>query len=224
MTPHIHILQQTLSTDERKQAERFYFQEHRKRYIVTRGLLRLILGRYLDIEPSQLEFCYNPYGKPALAKAFGGERLQFNLSHSDKIILYAIAYCRKVGIDIEHIGVDLADEQIAERFFSPREVAELRGLPVIMQKEAFFSCWTRKEAYIKARGEGLSLSLDQFDVSVVPEEPTALLSVNGDPQEALRWSLKELNPGPGYVATLAVEGHDWQVKYWRMPSQKTKYT
>jgi 4'-phosphopantetheinyl transferase len=124
---------------------------------------------------------------------------------------------REVGIDLEHLrsGVDI--EHIAARFFAPGEAATLRTLPTTMRNEAFFRCWTRKEAYIKARGEGLSLSLDQFAVTLTPGQPAALLQAPGDLQEVSRWSLQDLTPAPGYVAALAVEGGGWQLACWRYP-------
>jgi 4'-phosphopantetheinyl transferase len=127
----------------------------------------------------------------------------------------AIGCGRDVGVDIEHIRADFAYEQIAERFFSRNEVAMLRALPLALQPGAFFDCWTRKEAYIKARGEGLSLALDGFDVSLVPEDQAALLSVRDHPEEAARWSVIGLAPGPGYAEALAVEGHDWRLRCWQ---------
>jgi 4'-phosphopantetheinyl transferase len=122
-----------------------------------------------------------------------------------------------VGIDLEYIRSDLAVEQIAERFFSRREIATLRALPIDLRTYAFFLCWTRKEAYIKARGEGLSLPLDQFDVSLIPGEPAALLNTQRDLYEVSRWSLQELTPAPGYAAALAVEGHGWHLACWQWP-------
>ena len=214
---HIQSLQQTLVADERAKAGQFYFQKDREHFIVARGLLRVILGRYLHTEPSQLQFCYSHHGKPALSRKLAGDALRFNLSHSHGLALYAVTRGREIGVDLERIRPDLADEHIAEQFFSSLEIAALRALHTNIQKEAFFNCWTRKEAYIKAKGEGLSLPLDQFEVSLVPGEPAALLSTNGNPQEAFRWSLQELVPGSGFVAALAVEGHDWRVKCWQWP-------
>ncbi len=213
--PHVQSLRRTLTADERARAERFYFQKDREQFIVARGLLRAILGRYLDAEPSQLRFSYSPYGKPSLAGEFNADALCFNLSHADGLALYAVTRGRQLGIDIEHVRADLADEQVAERFFSPREVAELRTFSGSMRPLAFFNCWTRKEAYIKARGEGLSLALDQFDVSLAPGGPAALLSTAGNPLEAFRWSLRELTPGAGYVAALAAEGNNWRLRSWQ---------
>ncbi|MGH7773245.1 MAG: 4'-phosphopantetheinyl transferase family protein [Candidatus Binatia bacterium] len=216
----VQDLWQTLSADERARAEQFHFQKDRERFIVGRGLLRIILGRYLDTKPENLRFCYNPQGKPALAREPGRDGICFNLSHSDGLALYAITRRREVGVDLERIQPDLAVDEIAEHFFSPREIAMLRALPTHMQKEAFFNCWTRKEAYIKARGEGLTLRLDQFAVSLAPGEPAALLDTKDDPQEASRWSLRELVPGPGYVAALAAEGYNWQLRCWDLERQK----
>ncbi len=213
----VHNLLQTLSTDERAKARRFYFQQDREHFIVARGLLRVILGRYLVIDPGQLRICYSPSGKPSLTRECGGEALRFNVSHSHGLALYAIAHGRELGVDLERIRPELADAQLAEHFFSLREVAMLRAVPTSLRQEAFFHCWTRKEAYIKARGEGLACPLGRFDVSLVPGEPAALLSTRDDPPEASRWTLRELFPGPDYVAAIAVEGHDWRLQCWHWP-------
>ena len=220
---HIQTLHRTLSTDERARAGRFYFEKDSARFIVGRGLLRAILGRYLGIEPDHLEFCYNIHGKPALTEEFGDNVLRFNLSHSHGLILYAIARNRDIGIDLEFIRPELAEERIAERFFSLNEIAALRALPKTMQHRAFFACWTRKEAYIKARGEGLSLPLDEFDVSLSPGKPAVLLNTRSDPLVAFRWSLRDLNPGSGYIGALAVEGHDWQLSCWQWPTAELEH-
>ncbi|HEY0378614.1 MAG TPA: 4'-phosphopantetheinyl transferase superfamily protein [Pyrinomonadaceae bacterium] len=204
-------LLQTLTPDEREKAGRFRFRKDRDRFVVARGLLRAILGDYLQVRPRQLRFTYGPHGKPSLPSEFGRGALQFNLSHSQGQALYAVACRRRVGVDIEQVRSDFTCLEIAQRFFSSREVDVLRSLPPEKQTEAFFNCWTRKEAYIKARGEGLSLPLDQFSVSLAPGEPAALLSC-GESQEPSRWSLRGLEVGPGFVAALAVEGHDYRLK------------
>ena len=129
--------------------------------------------------------------------------------------LYAVARGRRLGVDIERVRADAADERVAEQFFAPGEVAALGAFSESMRPLAFFNCWTRKEAYIKARGEGLSLRLDQFEVSLAPGEPAALLSTSGDPQESARWSLRALDTDPGYVAALAVEGSGWSLRCWQ---------
>ena len=204
-----------LSEDEQARAERFHFERDREHFIVARGVLRAILGNYLNRAPECLSFCYSSHGKPALAGESGKDAIRFSVSHSHGVALYAVTRGREVGIDLERIRFDLPVAEIAERFFSRREVAMLRALPTDVQQQAFFRCWTCKEAYIKARGEGLSLPLDQFDVSLVPGEPAAVLGTRPDPSEASRWSLQELTSAPGYAAVLAVEGHQWRLTCWQ---------
>jgi 4'-phosphopantetheinyl transferase len=171
----------------------------------------------LNRAPESLSFSYSTYGKPALAPEPGADAIRFNLSHSHGTALYAVIRDREIGVDLEFVRGDLEAEQIAERFFSHREIVALRALPLGLRKYAFFLCWTRKEAYIKARGEGLSIPLDQFDVSLIPEEPAALLSIQPDTDEALRWSLRNLTPAAGYAAALATKGRDWTLSCWQWP-------
>ena len=215
--PQRNRLLRTLAADERTKAERFHFQKDRERFVTAHGILRAILGRYLNRDPESLSFCYGSHGKPVLAGESGADALRFNMSHSHEAVLYAVTRGREIGIDVEFIRCDLEAEQIAERFFSKKEIATLRSLPPGIRQYAFFLCWTRKEAYIKARGEGLSIPLDQFDVSLIPGEPAALLSTQTDSDEALRWSLHELALGAGYAAALAAEGRDWTLTCWQWP-------
>lgn len=214
-TVHVQGLAEALSEDERARARRFVFERDRRRFTVGRGVLRALLGRYLGASPSTLKFRYSPHGKPAVAIGFGGDALRFTAAHSHETALYGVTLGREIGIDLEYIRPDLASDHVAERFFSRQEVAALRALSPASRLEAFFNCWTRKEAYIKARGEGLSLPLDRFEVSLAPGEPAALVSTPDDPPEASRWSLRELFPGPGYVGAVAVEGHDWRLQCWQ---------
>ena len=205
-----------LAADESSRASRYVFARDRTHFVVARGLLRVILARYLDLEPAALRFVYGAYGKPALAHDTGGVALRFNLSHSGGYVLYAVTHQRELGIDIERMRPGFAREGgIAERFFSPHEVAALRALPLSLQATAFFACWSRKEAYIKARGLGLAIPLESFDVSLTPGEPAALLHTADGPQETSRWAMQELAPVPGYAAALAVAGHDWRLRCWR---------
>jgi 4'-phosphopantetheinyl transferase len=183
-------------------------------------VLRALLGRYLKLEPAKVQFVYNAWGKPTLAPGSGQAALQFNVSHSGELALYAFARQAEVGIDIEFIRTDLDYEEIAERFFSSHERATLRSLPAQVKGESFFRCWTRKEAYIKAKGQGLSIPLDQFSVTLRPGEPARLLHVQGDPQAAQRWSIQELAPDSGYLAALVVEGDGWQPKCWEWPQDQ----
>jgi len=210
----------TLAADERARAERFYLERDREHFVVARGVLRAVLGWYLNRAPECLSFCYGSHGKPALAGDSGGDAIRFNVSHSGGVALYAVTRGREVGIDLERIRFDVAVAEIAERFFSRGEIAMLRALPTEAQRQAFFRCWTRKEAYIKARGEGLSLPLDQFDVSLAPGEPAELLRTRRDPSEASRWSIEELIPAPGYVAALAVEARGWRLTCWQWPDPR----
>ena len=200
-----------LNDNERVRAARFRFPEHRHRFTVARGALRTILGRYLEVEPAALEFSYGPYGKPALAEGFTNHTINFNLSHSGEFMLLAATSGREVGIDIELVDREFATTEVAERFFSQREILSLRSQAPRLQTEGFFNCWTRKEAYIKARGEGLSLPLDQFDVSLEPSR-AALLANRISPVEVSRWSLQELHPAPGYCAAVAVAGFSWSLR------------
>ncbi|WP_250124597.1 4'-phosphopantetheinyl transferase superfamily protein [Chroococcidiopsis sp. CCMEE 29] len=211
----VQQLVQTLSADERIRAERFYFERDRNRFIVGRGLLRIVLSRYLGIAPDQLQFYYGSRGKPALAETLSESKLRFNLSHSEEMALYAVTRDREIGIDIEYIRPITEMEQIAKRFFSIQENAVFCTLPPNQKQTAFFNCWTRKEAYVKAIGDGLALSLTQFDVSLTSGEPARLLAIQGDRSAANHWSLQEVKPAPGYVAALAVEGHGWNLSCWQ---------
>ncbi|MCL6650581.1 MAG: 4'-phosphopantetheinyl transferase superfamily protein [Chloroflexi bacterium] len=208
--------EQLLSSDERERAARFRFWRDRHRYVVGRGLLRVILARYLGIAPFELRFAYNAYGKPEPAAESSARWLRFNLSHSHGLALYAVARGRELGVDIERVRPEMATEAIARHFFSPREVRALSALPPSAQTDAFFRCWTRKEAYLKARGEGLSLPLDSFEVSLAPGEPAVLLQAPGPPQERDRWSLRDVAVPRGYAAAVAVEGHGWRLccRHW----------
>jgi 4'-phosphopantetheinyl transferase len=194
----------TLAPEEQARAARFYFPRHRAHFIAARGLLRELLARYLAAPPAALRFTYGPYGKPALAAECATADLHFNVSHSGGQALYAVAHGRAVGVDIEEIKPDNWNLTIAQHFFSAREQAALQALPSHLQTQAFFNCWTRKEAYLKATGAGLTLRLDAFDVSLAPGEPAALLRNEDDPQAVHRWSLQELDVGDGYAAALAV--------------------
>lgn len=201
-----------LAPDEVERARRFRFEKDRTRFAVARGLLRTMLGRYLRAEPSRLRFSHNDYGKPALADAGDESPLRFNVAHSGDIVLLAFTRGREIGVDVEKLRADFATEEIAARFFSRREVEALAALPNELRVRSFFRCWTMKEAYIKARGEGLSLALDGFAVSVDPREPASLLWSQGGSEEIARWSLWDLSPGDAYAGALAAEGRGLRVK------------
>jgi 4'-phosphopantetheinyl transferase len=209
-------LQNLLSVDEAKKAARFYFEKDRERFIVTHGLLRKLLASYINTPPVQLDFQYNAYGKPALASSFQKELLHFNLSHTQNLVVYAFTCTRNIGIDIEYMRADIEYEQIAGRYFSPFEHAELQRLPSSQRQQAFFHCWTRKEAYIKARGLGLSLALDSFDVTVRSEAPVKLVANRENAQETTRWRFAALPMNSNYAGTVVVEGQNWQMRCWQL--------
>ncbi len=213
-TISIQKLNQTLSIDERERAERFHFDQDRKRFIAGRGILRTILGCYLGVEPSLLHFCSGKNGKPRLAHTLGNGTIHFSLSHSEGIVLYGFTRGREIGVDIERVRDIPEMDQIAEQFFSVKENDIFRSLPENKKKGAFFNCWTRKEAFIKAIGDGFSRPLDKFDVSLVPGEPARLLSIEGDSKEASRWSIQDLKPPSGFAAAFAVEGQTWRLHCW----------
>jgi 4'-phosphopantetheinyl transferase len=212
----VERLRYTLSSDEQVRANRFHFEVDRQHFIVARGCLRSVLARYLEIVPSEIQFKYESHGKPQLATITRAEQLKFNLAHSGDLALYAFTLVGEVGVDLEYIRPEFTGDDIARRFFSATEIACLDGLPVNARHEAFFNCWTRKEAFIKAKGVGLSMPLDQFDVTLAPAERAALLRTSWDENEAARWSLQAIEVGDGYAAAVAVEAHDWQLSCWQI--------
>jgi 4'-phosphopantetheinyl transferase len=209
-----HRWQIILSADESARASRFRFAIDRQRFVVSRGLLRAILASYLGTDPGSLTFSYSSKDKPSLAQPYSESGVCFNISHSGAAILLAFARGRDVGVDVEQIRSDFEVDAIARRFFSPHEQEQLAALPEEKRFEAFFRCWTRKEAYIKATGDGLSLPLHQFDVSITANDEDALLATRPDESEASRWSLREVPAGEGYVAALCVRGRDWRLRDW----------
>jgi 4'-phosphopantetheinyl transferase len=196
---------EALSLDDRARADRFRFESDRRKFCVARASLRLILGRYLKAKPGRLQFETGDYGKPYFADAHASQGLRFNLSHSNQLALIAITRDREVGVDVEYMRSNFVTDEVAGHFFSSAEAGELRSLPSELKTQSFYNCWTRKEAYIKARGEGLYCPLDQFDVSLSPGTPAMLLNSRIDQKEVARWSFQDLLPEPGYAATVAVE-------------------
>jgi 4'-phosphopantetheinyl transferase len=217
----VEALQDILSPDELVRANRFRFERDRWRFVVGRGFLRQILGTYLNVVPSQLEFIYQLSGKPELAGPGGQSPLRFNLSHSCDLVVYAVTLDRRIGIDIESVRRTVDVEAIAQRSFSPAEAQSLCSLPPEEQQAAFFTCWTRKEAYLKATGMGLSRPLDQFTVSTLPTEPARLLEVPLDPDEPQRWVLNDLPLGAGYAGAMAVEVGVRRIDYWEYLAEST---
>jgi 4'-phosphopantetheinyl transferase len=208
-----------LSTDEAARASRFHFARDRQCFVAGRALLRIILARYLGREPAELRFSYSKKEKPALDPTEASSDLAFNISHSGGIALLAFSRGREIGVDIEQVRPNSDLDAIARRFFSKHEQQQLAALSSAEKIDAFFRCWTRKEAYVKATGDGLSLPLSQFDVSIAPEEMNALLATRPDGKEASRWLIREVTAGSGYTAALCVRGGGWKLTGWSQQLQ-----
>jgi 4'-phosphopantetheinyl transferase len=197
-------LARSLSAEEHMRADSFYFQEQRRRFIVARGFLRSILAGYLNISRDQVEFSYGKYGKPMLDSRVFRSNLRFNLAHSAALAVCAVIYDQDIGVDAEQVRTLSEAGAIARTVFSAAEQATLRSLPPTQRDQAFLNCWTRKEAYLKAIGDGLASPLDGVHVTLRPGEPARLLRINGD--DSTHWTLRDLTPAAGYVGALAVRG------------------
>lgn len=197
-----------LSPDERRRAERFRFDRDAHRYIVSHAALRSILSAFVGLPAAALRFCTGPFGKPALDPPTD---LRFNLAHAGERALVGLAWRREIGVDIERLDPDRADEDVARHFFSAAELAAFLALPRFRRTAAFFRCWTRKESYIKHRGEGLSADLKRFDVSLDPGT-ARLIATRPDPRERSRVSLVDIDAGTHYAAALTIDGRCRRVK------------
>jgi 4'-phosphopantetheinyl transferase len=201
-----------LSGDEHARADRFVFAHHRNWYIVGRGFLRLILASYLGCPPEALRFRYGRRGKPALAQT-AHPALHFNVSHSAGRVVYAVSGAGEIGVDVERIQQLDDMDGIARGCFSPREYAAYSTLSGRARLEAFFTGWTRKEAYVKALGDGLSIALDAFDVTLLPGEPARLERIDGEPLASTRWNLSDLSVAPGFKAAMVLDGPAVDITY-----------
>ncbi|MDJ0615580.1 MAG: 4'-phosphopantetheinyl transferase superfamily protein [Calothrix sp. MO_192.B10] len=200
-------LRQTLCDDEITRADRFYQKLHRHRFIAGRGILRSILANYLGIEPSQVQFEYEPLGKPVLAEAHGDNRPCFNLSHSQGLGLCAVSCDRPLGVDLEYIRPMSDLLSLAKQFFAPSEYDLIQSLPPQQKKEIFFRYWTCKEAYLKATGVGLS-KLREIEITLSPRDSAQLKNISD-------WNLVEIKPGDNFAAAVAINGFGWEIKYWQ---------
>ncbi len=212
---HLSEMQTILAADEIARAQRFHFPEHKRRFILGRGLLRIILAKYLNLEPSAIAFSYGSHGKPFLEEPFS--HLSFNLAHSQGLALYIVALGRDVGIDVECITGDREIDSIISRFFTQSEQTYLLNLPATDRQTAFFRCWTCKEAQAKASGEGISQGLDRLDLSLMLEKK--LTSTYCAPWTVMPLQL-DADWGDRYTAAIAVAGQDWQIKCWKFPKLK----
>jgi 4'-phosphopantetheinyl transferase len=207
----VERLAHTLSADETTRAGRFHFVRHRAAFVATRGILRQLLGSYTGHDPSKLQFSYRSKGKPFLASPLNHSGMEFNVAHSHGLALLAFSLGSPLGIDVEFVRSDLAIEQIADRYFTEQEIAELRSFPVQQRPETFFRAWTRKEAYMKALGEGLQIPLASFSVSLDPSELPTLQS-----SDSARWSIHSLSPAAGFVGAMVAESGDRPIHYWNL--------
>jgi len=213
----VAALRGVLSADEVARAERFHFERHRRRFTVGRGVLRRLMGGYLGMAPEGVRFAYGEREKPRLAEPEGAA-LEFNLSNSSELALIAVTVGREVGIDLEAVRPMEDALAISERFFSAAERAALAAVPASERDRAFFRCWTRKEAYVKAVGDGIALGLDRFDVALDPGAGARFLALEGDPARAAAWSLTHIDPAPGYLGALALPAHPRAVRGFDWPA------
>lgn len=193
-----------LSEQEKQRSSRFHLAHHSRQYIAAHGMLRSILGEYLEIDPKALTFSVNQYGKPYLCSDQKNSSLLFNLSHSHNLCILGVSSGLEIGIDIEYVNRDIDVLEIADRCFSRREIEKLGSLHGDLQRRAFYRCWTRKEAYLKGKGKGLFMDLRRVEVSMLPAEPAAVVSSNDSPEDAGRWHLFDIEPYPRYIGALAV--------------------
>lgn len=193
-----------LAADERQRADRFIHLRDRRRFIVARAWLRQLLGAQLHAPPEAIEFVYGDYGKPALARPFAGSDLRFNLAHAGDVAVCALTRGRDVGIDVEAVRAMRDAEIVAARLFSLRENRAFCALEASDKPLGFFNCWTRKEAFVKALGDGLSYPLDSFDVSLAPTEPARLLRIGDRPGKGSGWELHAFAPAPGHIGAIVV--------------------
>lgn len=210
----VQALRGFLAEDEIERADRFHQETDRTRFIIGRGLLKCLLARYLNVRPNEIRFQYNPWGKPYLSPEIHPSAPMFNFSHSQDLALCALSRDRMVGVDIEHVRPMAEYPDIAERFFSTQEIDAIAARPEPMRQRAFFSCWTQKEAFVKALGQGLSIPLNRFELPVGSPDITSVTYEGFGSLETSRWSLRALNLGADYVGAIAVEGDIPQVQCW----------
>lgn len=196
-----------LSDSERERAGRFVFVSDCTRFIVARATLRRLLAKRLAVKPEDIEFVYGEQGKPALGARFEDSKLFFNVSHSDDLAVYAFSSAGEIGVDVEAVRWFADSDDVAARVFSPAERQAYAALDPLYRPAGFFNCWTRKEAFIKALGDGLDRSLDSFDVSLAPDEPARILRIEDTPGERCGWSVESFVPAPGFIAAVVVENH-----------------
>jgi 4'-phosphopantetheinyl transferase len=204
-------VESTLDAHEKKRAEKFLVPQARERFVAARGILRELLGAYLELDPENVALSYGPQGKPSLLPAHNS-KISFNVAHSQGMGLFVFASGREVGVDIERLRPDFRGMEIASHFFSEDEIAELKKLPQSLAEQAFFGCWTRKEAYVKAQGEGLSIPLRSFTVGFAESEQLL------QDEAGARWSCYALEPAVGFAGAVVAAGENWSLRFWEWPA------
>lgn len=217
----VQKLCQVLSSDEMASGSRIRLPDHRARFLVAHGLLRIILGHYAGRQPAELQFLRGPQGKPFLQPQTGRGDVRFNMSHSGGLALYALTRGREIGIDVEQINPDFKVEEVIKHTLSPHELVTINRLPPEAKRDMFFRHWTLKEAFLKGTGLGLSLSPDQVAVSLTGNGSQVELETSGPPGESSDWSLHVLDPGPGFAGALAVEGHGQRLQCCQWPPKQS---
>jgi len=207
------VAESLVSPDELARAARFHFPVHRHRYIVGRSQLRRILGSYLKIAPASIAFTYSEFGKPHVPPAQNPAALAFSVSHSEDLCVVAITHIHPLGVDVERIRPDFGGEEVAQSNFAPAEFRELLSLSPDIRPQAFFNCWTRKEAYVKALGAGLQIPLDSFEVSLRPGEPAVFLR-----GVAKDWNLLSFLAADQFQAAVAHRGAEAHVNFFEVPA------
>lgn len=211
-TPLLEKFAGTLSPDETARAGKFKFEKHRNRFIAGRGALREILAPYVSAPPAELCFSYSDNGKPGLSGELARSNLHFNLAHTEDLALIAVTRIGVVGVDVEAVRPVKDVDALVARFFSARESALFQKVLAADKPQAFFNLWTRKEALLKATGEGITRSLSLVEVSFLPGDPARLLAISGDELKAAEWTLRDFSPAPGFVGALAIQFRDVHVR------------
>lgn len=211
-----------LDETERQRADRFRIEAKRTEFIVTRGCLRQVLSRLIssdlktEVTPCDIEFDYLPHGKPVLASKWKVSEIQFNATHSHGLALIAATRSARIGVDVERVRDNRDVQSLASRWFSPNEVEELRSLPTDQQSLAFFLGWTRKEAFVKAVGDGITYGLDQFDVSLSPDQPSVMKRIGDDRLDPTSWTLFNMKPAASHAAAIAIDAKEVRVRKWNV--------
>ncbi len=215
--PLVYVMQlaQLLSSDEQQQAQRFQFDRHRKMYIVSHGLLRVLLSRYTDSHPEEIDFSYGHKGKPFLKEKTRSQAIFFSLSHTTELVLYAFAKCRWLGVDVEYMRTAASVDGIAKRYFYPNENRMLSRFAVEQRKEAFYKLWTCKEAYLKATGEGLA-GLEQVEILQTNDRHVSIKWHGLTDHAHGTWFLCQMEPQPYYSGALVIKGSNWDIKYYNL--------